>query len=325
MHFTSSRRRFFDGPTSECHFCDRGVDSLAHIYEQCHVVSAARCRLFNKIIPNSFNCLAGDLPHEGCTNDFPLSSSFLCDIPQTLIIPTLIFNFAVWKFRPQALACKEQKDPQWIVNKIAAIGCLLSTSLPHPHTHKTHKHSSNVHDSTIAGLPGDALICYTDGSATPNPGPCGAGITIFDPGGGLAYDGGLSLGHGSNNIGELAALGACLKEISTFPGRRTAVIFTDSEHAISMATTLKLPKKNAALIKAVREHLTKAKSKHDIELCWIKGHINIPGNTRVDALAKHHAALPGSLNLSFNTSFNPTPWPHGPRLDLIPSNLFVSP
>lgn len=323
---TSSRRRFLGGPIADCHFCEQGPDSLTHIYGQCRIITAARCEFFSETITGFPKCASPNPHHVSCTKDFPLSASFLCDLSPEMITPTLIFNFAVWRFRHQALACKSEKGPAWIVSKLAAIGCFLSSSLTSPQRKKKpYTHISIAHNSTIAGLPDDAIICYTDGSASPNPGPCGAGITIFDPGGGLVHDGGLALGHGSNNIGELAALGACLRKIRSLPGHRTVVVFSDSEHAISMATSTKKPKRNPLLIAAVRDCLKEAKSKHLVTMCWIKGHIDIPGNTRVDTLAKHFASLPGSLNLDLTAHFTTSPWPMGPRLDLLAPNLITTP
>ena len=64
--------------------------------------------------------------------------------------------------------------------------------------------------SFLESPPEDAAVYYTDGSASPNPGPCGAGF--FRPEGPLAEcSAATSLGRGTNNIGELYAMGMALK------------------------------------------------------------------------------------------------------------------
>ena len=59
----------------------------------------------------------------------------------------------------------------------------------------------------------NVAICYTDGSASPNPGPAGAGACIFlmDPD--TLYDLTLSIGFTSNNIAEIVALDLCLYQL----------------------------------------------------------------------------------------------------------------
>jgi len=64
-----------------------------------------------------------------------------------------------------------------------------------------------VHNVIVSGCTTNTVFCYTDGSASPNPGPSGAGACVFDPSSGIVMDLGASLGHGTNNTGELYALG----------------------------------------------------------------------------------------------------------------------
>ena len=60
-------------------------------------------------------------------------------------------------------------------------------------------------EETLRLLPSDAWLCYIDGSAKPNPGPCGTGLALYagtGPGP-VVFEASVPLGQGSNNIGEL--------------------------------------------------------------------------------------------------------------------------
>lgn len=205
---TAARTRWFNGMTDvKCHFCNQGADSIIHIYTQCTVVAAARCQFF--CLSTKHQCTVPH-PHleqniNQCEiSDFPFTHTLLSSTPSHLISPTLAFNMAVWNFRLPASASKFERSPEWIISKIVSIGCLIS-SPPKKTEHKSSHPCS--HENIVKGLSADSIVCYTDGSASPNPGPCGAGILIFDLANQMRYEGGLSLGMGTNNIGELAALG----------------------------------------------------------------------------------------------------------------------
>jgi ribonuclease HI len=60
-------------------------------------------------------------------------------------------------------------------------------------------------------VPGDALIVYTDGACTGNPGPAGIGIVILD--GKERREISEYLGPGTNNIAELMAIVRALEEL----------------------------------------------------------------------------------------------------------------
>lgn len=317
---TTSRMRHFNGNVAHCYLCGEEEDSLYHIYVRCKTVSSARCLFFSSL-PGSTKC---DIPHPHhpasshlCVYlNFPLSHTLLSDSADNLSSSILLFNYAIWRFRLPAAAALPEKGPQWIASHISSIGCSLSKPKRSKSNYKT------SHNKNLSALPEDSIICYTDGSASPNPGPCGAGVFICDPLRLQAYDCGAALGQGTNNIGELYALGLCLRRLLSFAGPRRIAIYTDSELACSLVCSSKRPRKNADLTVAVRRVYKRALAKHSIEILWVKGHSDVPGNSRVDKTAKRFAHSPGSLDLDFPGQSLSSHWPHGPHLESLDPSLF---
>lgn len=150
------------------------------------------------------------------------------------------------------------------------------------------------HDFLVSCAGQKTALCYTDGSASPNPGPSGAGATIFTQNPDVVHDLGAPTGLGTNNVGELVALGMCLDYLVTLfeEGKiDSAVIFSDSQYAIGLATSSKTPVANAQLVDALRKSHSTAISKFKVSLHWIRGHAGIGGNERADRISKHFSAL----------------------------------
>jgi hypothetical protein len=104
---------------------------------------------------------------------------------------------------------------------------------------------SVTHNERVTTMKGNTAICYSDGSASPNPGPCGAGASIFYRDPDTVLDFGASLGRGTNNIAELCGLGIIFSRLillhSTCPVITRAVVFCDSKLALRAATSNKEP------------------------------------------------------------------------------------
>ena len=112
-----------------------------------------------------------------------------------------------------------------------------------------------VHNNVISNADPDIVVCYSDGFASPNPGPCGAAASLFFCKPDLVLDVGLSAGTGSNNIAELCGLFVCLSElIRVFHDRRflKAIIFCDSRYALTLASSSKVPGSNKELVFSLR-------------------------------------------------------------------------
>lgn len=137
------------------------------------------------------------------------------------------------------------------------------------------------------------MICYTDGSASPNPGPGGFGVVVLDDNENLITTYSEQYNYTTNNKMELSAiLWAFLKYGSK---NNTLTVYSDSAYCINTLTNwmfnwerngwLKSDNKepeNLDLIKPFFEFLQKG---YQIELKKVKGHANNKWNKLADQLA----------------------------------------
>jgi len=128
-------------------------------------------------------------------------------------------------------------------------------------------------------LPEGALVAYTDGACTGNPGPSGLGVVLID--GDKRRELSLYLGHGTNNIAELTAIEEAL--LAADATDRAFVIHTDSQYAIGVLSKGWKAKANQELIARIKAALKPFKK---LELRYVKGHAGIPENERADELAR---------------------------------------
>lgn len=137
-----------------------------------------------------------------------------------------------------------------------------------------------------ATVPEGAIVAYTDGACSGNPGPCGVGV-LFQEGSEVREYSGF-LGQGTNNIAELTAIQVAADAVSdpTQPVR----IYTDSSYSIGVLTKNWKAKANVELVAAVKRSLARLK---DVGLIYVKGHAGIPENERADQLAV--AAVKGRM------------------------------
>ena len=306
----------------KCFYCFSCEDSIVHLFSFCLVIHKAReiffrqhsaCSDLLSLFPAYFAPAPSCLP-------FPLAFSFLVDVPPKLTHLFIVFNYAVWNFRHPAASSRLEHDDLWRTNRVAE---LASTFLLRIKPVLTKKGAFNdiddsviSHDSIIDSAPTGSLICYTDGSASPNPGPSGAGASVFDVIAGAVFDLGLSLGHGTNNLGELIAVGICLKFIgdrcaSADPRPPHVYIFTDSLFASNAVVSSKKPASHAVLIKLIRALFAMVVKLVPTTFHWIRGHSGVGGNERVDRIAKLYAPLSAgvlSTPFSFDTTVFKTDW-----------------
>lgn len=270
--------------TERCFLCGTGEDSLVHLFDQCQVVANARILLLG--------------------NNFPLclASSCLLHVPDHLVPKVVALNYAVWSFRKPALAGKTGASPGWAARSLASIALVhLSKKKKIP------RNPDSVPDNFAVAVREEpySYFCFTDGSASPNPGPCGAGVCIFPPDRDVVIDCGSHLGLSTNNVGEITAIGICCKELlRQLPVYMAAVvIFCDSLYAISVIEGRWKASSHRSLILSVRESLETVRALTSVKLVWVKAHSTIGGNNRVDLLAKKYASssLPPSANLTYST------------------------
>jgi ribonuclease HI len=130
----------------------------------------------------------------------------------------------------------------------------------------------------LPALPADALIVYTDGACTGNPGPMGVGIVILD--GKERRELSEFLGHGTNNIAELTAIVRALEEVAP---ERAVVLHSDSAYALGLLGKNWKAKANQELVEKMR---ALARRFRDLRLVKVAGHAGVAENERCDELAR---------------------------------------
>jgi ribonuclease HI len=125
----------------------------------------------------------------------------------------------------------------------------------------------------------EAVVVYTDGACSGNPGPAGSGVLLSYQG----KDREIShyLGIATNNIAELYAVKLALEALAS---KSVPVdLYTDSTYVIGVLQKGWKAKENVELIGEIRRLLATFK---DVRLHKVKGHAGVGPNERVDELAR---------------------------------------
>jgi ribonuclease HI len=125
-------------------------------------------------------------------------------------------------------------------------------------------------------LPENAIVAYTDGACSGNPGPAGVGVVLID--GKERRELSEYLGTGTNNIAELTAIELAVRAA---PSDRPIRVHTDSTYAIGVLTKGWKAKANTELIAKLRELL----KGRQVEIVYVPGHAGVLLNERADVLA----------------------------------------
>jgi ribonuclease HI len=129
-----------------------------------------------------------------------------------------------------------------------------------------------------AAPPRDAVIVYTDGACTGNPGPMGIGVVIVD--GKERKELSEYLGVGTNNIAELTAIERAL---ALCPRDRPVLVHSDSAYALGLLGKGWKAKANQDLVARLRKL---AGEFSDVRWVKVAGHAGVPENERCDQLAR---------------------------------------
>lgn len=142
------------------------------------------------------------------------------------------------------------------------------------------------------------VVIFCDGAAKGNPGPGGWGAVVATPDGHVTELGGRDA-HTTNNRMELTAATAGLDCVRDRPG--PVDVYTDSTYVIkgirewihgwrrrSWTTAEGTPVLNRELWQALDE-LASARPRGSLTWHYVRGHVGIPGNERVDAIADGYA------------------------------------
>jgi ribonuclease HI len=133
----------------------------------------------------------------------------------------------------------------------------------------------------LAAADGCRFLAYTDGSCLRNPdGPAGFAAVLLSETSGRSWELAAHLASSTNNRAEWAALAAAL--LFTPPGARLRAL-SDSQYVLNVALGRWKRKANLDLWQ-VWDQLRQSHPV-DLELEWVRGHADDPGNERADALA----------------------------------------
>lgn len=267
------------------------------------------------------------------TSLFPLLCTFLISAEQCFVAPILAFNAAVWRYRRPAQASRLVQTEGWLISRVVENARMVLRSIRAPKKKRKSfdvDSASLLHDEVLLSTGSDSFVCYTDGSASPNPGPCGAGASVFIRDPDTVCDIGASLGLGTNNFAELFALGAVLTHLlvlrARYPHVSRAVIFCDSKLALSAATSRNRIMTNIPVTTALRKAYLTLLQVLPVELHWVHGHANIGGNERVDVLSKSFASSPNNNDArefdGFSGTVTCSPWVFGFPLTGLPIHCF---
>lgn len=127
-------------------------------------------------------------------------------------------------------------------------------------------------------LPDEAILIFTDGASSGNPGPSGIGVLLIYKENEKSIS--RYIGQATNNIAELTAIQTGLLEIrnKALPVR----VFTDSGYAYGVLSLGWKARKNMELIRDIQKVMATFR---DLKLVKIKGHAGVPENEKADKLA----------------------------------------
>lgn len=147
---------------------------------------------------------------------------------------------------------------------------------------------------------------YTDGSAIPNPGPCGCGAVLLDENDTIVWTLSEFLGEGTNNVGELTAiLRGCTRAQEM--GVKDISVYSDSELSVHLLTDVKKTKKEHLQSLVNKIAALRAHAEFDtFEVKWIKAHNNHTWNEFADKLANSAVSISLSQTPSQSQFATPT-------------------
>jgi ribonuclease HI len=270
------------GPNQSCFLCGGHKDELSHIFYQCTCVEEAWRQLKQRFLTNGPAFQNVDISH------------WLL-IRQTMntreVHFIVFFLHATWKARGLARTNDGLPNgPQAIIDIFTHNAYTMYPALVHKHVATRQpsakkKLAAAAVTKLAAARVDSKFYAFTDGSSNPNPGPCGAGVMGYWKD--QTFKHYASLGHGSNNIGELYAAGMALDLFKKLFNQHlftnqvtTLVILTDSLYVYGLMTQNHKAKKNTRLVRALRDKLRHFPVR--VEWVWCPGHMGVAGNELAD-------------------------------------------
>jgi ribonuclease HI len=127
----------------------------------------------------------------------------------------------------------------------------------------------------------EAVVVYTDGACSGNPGPMGIGVVVLDRGERKEIS--EYLGMGTNNIAELTAIERAFDVLDGTARERPVIVHADSSYAIGLLTQGWRAKANVELVERLRR---KAARFAKLRFVKVEGHAGVAENERCDELAR---------------------------------------
>ena len=294
-HFTATRLGYAN---SKCPLCGKGTDSLSHLYDHCPIAAQAANKLWKNLGARRELTLAASISadkvlesHECAVQAMLTAAVWRARSNAALGVYRSADAWATWiqqdvlsrlvKHRPNFFNEHYQTakiSKAYRVNYRASIGSSKGTE-------EEKLRAQIVISHHVDSLPKEDAYAFTDGSAAPNPGPCGAGATT-------TYRNTTTpltayLGHGTNNIGEIYAIGMVVDHYRQNNHNCNIHIYTDSKmvhDALSYGWAA--GKDNRELLKQVRSAIRHYKlTGGNVLFHWVPGHSGICGNEAADKLA----------------------------------------
>jgi len=283
-----------------------------------------------RVSPGVHACVQPDCPYFQNENFlFKLSSYLVFGSVSSMTSTALLsFNSAVWTDRCNFFASQGDDDKLDIeqaahhIARTAALGYLgASTKKPKGfgragsrtdlQTTQARVYAQNLLDEVPTG----EVIAFTDGASRGNPGPAGAGTTLYIKDcRALPFDDYAPLGINTNNLAELWAIGMAITRVAALPtaGRPYKLnIFTDSTYSIGCLDQGYVSKTNKKLVRALRRLLQTSTAElilQDVSFFWVPGHAGLAGNDMADHLANcgADASKGGTITIDIDNSLPPS-------------------
>ena len=151
-----------------------------------------------------------------------------------------------------------------------------------------------ANEQLLRKIPRDELRIWTDGASLGNPGPTGAGICV-EVEGSVDVELALALGNGTNNAGELWAIGAGLASVSGQGHSGTVHVLTDSQFAIGLLDKGHFSAKFHFIVMAIKRIISE--SGLTVKYHKVAAHTGIAKNERADRLASKGAEISRDANM----------------------------
>jgi ribonuclease HI len=267
-----------------CRLCESGEDDIRHWYRDCETVKAAMVLAFR---------------HHQMTTPPELSDDYFFFLPfpptkggrRASLILTVCW--ATWMVACRIARTKERATAALIFRQ-ASLAFSPEREKPSrfgsagSRSEDQIREGSRYFQKVVSLIPVRSVLVFTDGSSLGNPGPAGAGATLRTSDTGWV-DLWSPLGDGTNNEGEVWAIGMALNFISRQKWAPDVQfhLFSDSEYALRGVVEGFRTRPSQPIhfwIQSIKAHLRR--SKRHIRLHWVPAHLEVEGNERADHLAK---------------------------------------